>query len=164
MLSKGMVELLNQQITLELFSSHLYLQMSAWCDVKGLDGCATFLRAHAREEMTHGYKLFDYLNETGTMASLGSVDAPPKDFSSVGELFKRVHEHECAVTKEINKLVAAASKDEDFSTFNFLQWYVAEQHEEEHLFAQILDKIQIIGEEGAGVFFIDRAIGEMAKE
>lgn len=44
---------------------------------------------------------------------------------------------------------------------NFLQWYVAEQHEEEHTIQQVLEKIHNIGESGSGVYFIDRAIGQM---
>jgi len=164
MLSEPIVKLLNRQVTFEFYSSNLYLQMSAWCDVKGLDGCAAFLQAHAREEFEHGYKLFNYVNETGTMASIGAIEAPPQDFGSVGELFRQVYEHEVLVTKRINELVSATIKDEDFSTLNFLQWYVAEQHEEEHLISQILDKIKIIGEQGSGVFFIDKAVRELLRK
>jgi ferritin len=164
MLSENIVSLLNRQITFEFFSSNLYLQMSAWCDVKGLDGCAAFLRAHAREEFEHGLKLFDYVNETGTMATVSAVDAPPVEFGSVGALFQQVYDHEVLVTRRINELVSATMKEEDYSTFNFLQWYVAEQHEEEHLIQQILDKVKIIGEQGSGVFFIDKAVGELLRK
>lgn len=164
MLSKAMVQKLNEHVTLEFYSSNLYLQMSAWADLKGLEGCTAFLRAHAQEEMMHMHKLFDYVNETGAMAIIGEIKAPPNKYGSVGELFQKVYEHECFITGEINKLVAAALKEQDFSTFNFLQWYVAEQHEEEYLFQQILDKIKIIGEQGSGVFFIDRAVAEMMRQ
>jgi ferritin len=138
--------------------------MSAWADLKGLEGCTAFLRAHAQEEMGHMHKLFDYVNETGAMAVIGEIKEPPCEYDSVGDLFQKVYEHECAITEKINQLVAAALEEKDFSTFNFLQWYVAEQHEEEYLFQQILDKIRIIGEEGSGVFFIDRAVAEMMRQ
>ena len=49
----------------------------------------------------------------------------------------------------------------DYSSFNFLQWYVAEQHEEEHLFSRILDLIKITGLEGKGIYFVDKEIGQM---
>ena len=68
MLSESIVKLLNRQVAFEFYSSNLYLQMSAWADVQGLDGCAAFLKQHAREEFQHGLKLFSYINETGTMA------------------------------------------------------------------------------------------------
>ncbi len=72
------------------------------------------------------------------------------------------YEHEQSITKEINALTHTAFSDQDYSTFNFLQWYVAEQHEEEKLFKSILDKIKLIGPDGNGLFFIDQEIRRMA--
>jgi ferritin len=159
-----MVQQLNKHINLEAYSSNLYLQMSGWCEVKGLDGCAAFLRAHAQEEMGHLHRLFQYVYETGNMPLVGEVKAPPTEFPSVGDMFRQVYDHEVFITGKINELVSSAVEQEDHSTVNFLQWYVAEQHEEEHIFQQILDKIKIIGEEGTGVYFIDKTLGEMAKQ
>ena len=52
-------------------------------------------------------------------------------------------------------------KEKDYASFNFLQWYVAEQHEEEALFKGVLDKMEIIGLQGRGLFMIDREIGNL---
>lgn len=164
MLSKAMVKQLNEHVNLEFYSANLYLQMSAWTDLKGLEGCTAFLRAHAQEEMGHMHKLFNYINETGALAVLGGIMAPPSEFNSISELFERTYKHECFITGKINELVAFALQEQDFSTFNFLQWYVAEQHEEEYLFQQLLDKIKIIGEKESGLFFIDRAVAEMSRK
>jgi len=162
MLSQTMVARLNDQVNLEFYSSNLYLQMSSWCDARGLEGCSTFLRAHAAEEMQHMQRLFTYVNETGAMALLGQIDAPPTEFESVVDVFRGIYEHECLVTRRINELADTAFGGKDYSTFNFLQWYVAEQHEEEALFKSILDKIEMIGTDGKGLFFIDQEIGRMA--
>ena len=162
MLSQTMVARLNEQINLEFYSSNLYLQMSSWCDGRGLEGSAAFLRVHAAEEMQHMQRLFTYVNEAGAMAVLGQIDAPPTDFESVVVLFRRTYDHERLVTRKINELADTAFGEKDYSTFNFLQWYVAEQHEEEALFKSILDKIEIIGTDGKGLFFIDQEIGRLA--
>lgn len=162
MLSKNMTHLLNKQINLEFYSSNLYLQMRSWCDANSLDGCAKFLQQHADEEIQHMHRLFNYVNEAGSMALIGAIDEPKSDFKNVQDIFKMTYKHECLITKEINKLVKAASQEADFSTFNFLQWYVAEQHEEEHLFNSITDKIKMIGIEGKGLYFIDKEIGAIA--
>ncbi|HID82069.1 MAG TPA: non-heme ferritin [Chromatiales bacterium] len=161
MLSQKVTEHLNEQINREFYSSNLYLQMSAWCTFRGLDGCAAFLQAHAAEEMDHMQRLFKYVNETGSKAVLGQIDAPPTDFESVNDIFQKTYEHECFITKSINSLVHVAMAEEDYSTFNFLQWYVAEQHEEERLFKSILDKIEIIGTEGRGLYHFDREMGNL---
>ena len=157
-----MTQLLNKQINLEFYSSNLYLQMRSWCDANSLDGCAKFLQQHADEEIQHMHRLFNYVNEAGSMALIGGIDEPKSNFKNVQEIFKMTYKHECLITKEINKLVKAASEEADFSTFNFLQWYVAEQHEEEHLFNSITDKIKMIGIEGKGLYFIDKEIGDIA--
>ena len=69
--------------------------------------------------------------------------------------------HEKFVTSKINELADTAFQEKDYSTFNFLQWYVAEQHEEENLFNTILDKMRIIGTEGRGLYHFDQEISKM---
>ncbi len=164
MLTEKLVDKLNQQINLEFFSSNMYLQMAAWCEYKGLEGCSTFMQLHAQEEMGHMQRLFTYVNETGAMAVLGRIDAPPTEFASVKDVFQKTYDHECQVTRKINELADAALGEKDYSTFNFLQWYVAEQHEEEKLFKSILDKIEIIGTDGKGLFFFDQEMKAMAAQ
>ena len=162
MLTTASVERLNKQINLEQFSSNLYMQMSAWCDHQGYTGCAAFLRDHALEELQHMYKLFDYVCETGALAQLAAIEAPSATYDSLAEVFRLIYEHELMITRSINKLVAAALAEKDFSTFQFLQWYVSEQHEEERLFKGILDKISVIGLEGKGIYFLDKEIRKLA--
>ena len=158
MLTKVLVDKLNQQINLEFYSSNLYLQMSSWCEHAGLEGCAEFMHQHAQEEMGHMQRLFNYVNETGAMAVLGQIDAPPTEYESIADVFRKTYEHECLVTSRINELADVAMKETDYSTFNFLQWYVAEQHEEEKLFKSILDKIELIGSDPKNLFFIDQEV------
>jgi len=162
MLSKAMVNSLNNQIGLESYSSNLYLQMSAWAEVKGLEGCAAFLRSQAQDELAHMNRLFKYVYETGALPVIGAIKAPPTAYKSVSEVFQKVYEHEKFITGKINELLNLAIDERDHSTVNFLQWYVAEQHEEEHTIQKILDKIRNIGETGSGVFFIDRAVGAIS--
>ena len=162
MLSQKIIDRLNQQINLEIYSSHLYLQMSSWCAHKALDGCAAFLSLHADEEMAHMRRLLDYLQETGAYAVISGMQAPPFEFDSITPMFEQIYEHEQLVTSKINDLVHLANTEPDYATLQFLQWYVTEQHQEEFLFKSILDKIKLIGTEGQGIFFIDREIGNMA--
>jgi ferritin len=159
-----MIDQLNEQINLEIYSSHLYLQMGSWCAYKGLDGCATFLKQHADEESLHMHRLLAYINETGALAVLGEIQAPPIDFASLTDVFEKTYEHEKFITNKIKELVHLANSEPDYATLQFIQWYVAEQHQEEFLFKSILDKIHIIGTEGQGMFFIDREIGQMATQ
>jgi ferritin len=163
MLKPEMVKQLNKQINLEFYSSNLYLQMSAWCEEKGFEGAAMFMRKHASEEMDHMTRLFTYVSETGALPILGTIDAPPHEFESLADVFEKTYQHECEITEHINSLAHQAFTNQDYSTFNFLQWYVAEQHEEETLFKSVLDKINLVGHDGHALFFVDKDLAEMAK-
>ncbi|AAP96509.1 ferritin [[Haemophilus] ducreyi] len=161
MLQQAIVDKLNEQINLEFYSSNLYLQMSAWCSKNGFEGAAHFLLSHADEELAHMQKLFNYVSETGSLPILGKIDAPQADYPSLKALFDMVLTHEKHVTAKINELVEATSAAKDYSTFNFLQWYVAEQHEEEKLFSEILDKFSVAGEGKKSLYFIDKDLEEL---
>ncbi|MCG9712779.1 non-heme ferritin [Shewanella insulae] len=164
MLAQTMIDQLNAQINVEFFSSNLYLQMSAWCEDKGFEGAAKFMRAHAEEEMQHMHRLFTYVSETGGMPLLGAIEAPQSQFDSLLALFEYTYEHEQMITSKINALAHTAFTNQDYSTFNFLQWYVSEQHEEEKLFKSIVDKIRLVGEDGKALFFVDKDLAQMALE
>lgn len=162
MLSTKMIDKLNEQVTIEFESSNLYLQMAAWCEWKGFDGTAAFLKAHSEEERMHMMKLFNYLGETGNLAIISAMEKPRDEYESLQEMFGLILNHEKFVTSKINELVALAYEEKDYSTLNFLQWYVGEQHEEENLFTAILDKINLIAYDGRGLYLIDRDLGKMA--
>lgn len=162
MLTEEVTKILNRQINLEQYSANLYLQMSAWCDFKGLEGCASFLSRHSAEETEHMRRLFNYVAETGSLPIVGAVNAPPTAFEDVTDVFRQTYAHEQAITKSINNLVKTAFEAGDFSTFTFLQWYVSEQHEEEHLFKSILDKIEIVDLSGPGLFLFDKEVSGLS--
>ncbi len=162
MLSNNMITKLNEQIGVEFESSNLYLQMSAWCAFKGFEGAAKFLSTHAEEERMHMTKLFTYLGETGAMAVIPALSKPQQEYDSLAAMFEQILKHERFVTAKINDLVALSYEEKDYSTLNFLQWYVGEQHEEESLFSSLVDKINLIGHDGRGLYLIDRELGKQA--
>lgn len=165
MLSASILGLLNAQINLEFYSSNVYLQMGAWADREGLEGCSAFLAKHADEEMGHMRRIWNYVMEAGHMPVLGAIKAAPSKIKDVKSLFEEVYKHEQHVTAKINELAHAAFDEKDMITFNFMQWFVAEQHEEEALARSILDRIKVIGLDGKGLYFIDQEVGKIgAKE
>jgi ferritin len=161
MLKAEMVEKLNEQMNLELYSSLLYQQMSAWCCYHSFEGAAAFLRRHAQEEMEHMQRLFAYLTDTGNMPRINAVPAPVNEYASLDALFNATYEHEQLITRQINELAHAAMTSQDYPTFNFLQWYVSEQHEEEKLFKSVLDKLSLVGKSGEGLYFVDKELSTL---
>ena len=158
MISPKIEKALNQQVVLEAESSQVYLAMASWADVEGLNGVAEFLYRHSDEERMHMLKLLKFINERGGHGVVPLLKAPPLKYKGVSQLFKDVLNHEIHVSAEINKLVDVCLKEKDYTTHNFLQWYVSEQIEEEALARKIMDKLKLIGDDKAGMYIFDRDI------
>ncbi len=162
MLSSKVSSALNKQIQLEASSSQYYLAMASWAETQGLNGVAGFLYTHADEERMHMLKLIKFVNERGGQGIVPALEQPPVKFKSVKAVFEEILKHEIKVTNEINKLVEITLKERDYTTHNFLQWYVSEQIEEEALARQIVDKMKLIGEDKSGLYFFDRDLESIA--
>ena len=147
---------LNRQIELESESSQYYLSMASWAETLGMNGVAAFLYRQSDEERMHMVKLFRYINERGGHAVAPAIREPRKTFDSVVQLFELVLEHEVMVSAEINHLVESCLSEKDYTTHNFLQWYVAEQIEEEALARNVLDKLNLIGGDKGSLYIFDR--------
>lgn len=156
MLIKEIESLLNQQVELEAASSQYYLAMASWAAVKGYNGVSKFLYTHADEERLHMLKLVGYINERGGHGIVPALNAPPAHYNGIQEIFEQILKHEIHVSAEINKLVDKCLSEKDYTTHNFLQWYVSEQIEEESLARNILDKLNLIGNDKGGMYLFDR--------
>ncbi len=158
MLSKSIEKELNNQIKIEAESSQIYLAMACWAEVKGLEGVAGFMYSQSNEERDHMLKLIKYVNERGGHAQVSALSAPNVTFNSFKEMFEELYKHEVFVSESINELVHISLQEKDYSTHNFLQWYVSEQIEEEAMARTILDKINLIGDDKGGLYLFDRDI------
>lgn len=162
MISKKINNLLNKQIELEGESSNVYLAMASWAEVNGFEGVSKFLYHHSDEERLHMLKLFQFVNERGGHAEVPVIGKVAKDYKDVPAVFELLLKHEVNVSNEINKLVDACQIEKDYTTNNFLQWYVSEQIEEERLARSIMDKIKLIGNDKGGLYLFDRDLLQMA--
>ncbi len=162
MLSKKIEKALNNQIALEAAASQFYLAIASWTEVQGFEGISAFFYEHAEEERQHMLKLVRFVNERGSGAVIAKVDAPPKSFKSIAQVFDDLLKHEMKVTDAINKLVFLCLEEKDYTTHNFLQWYVSEQIEEENLARSLKDKLKLIGTDKSGLYLFDRDIQKIS--
>lgn len=158
MLNPDIASALNQQVELEAQSSHAYLAMAVWAETAGYDGTATFLYRHADEERLHMLKLIKFINERGNKAVVPALNAPSPSFDGLKAAFESVLNHETRVTESINEVVDLCLKLKDYPTYNFMQWYVAEQLEEEGLARKILDRLALAGDSSGALYHFDRDI------
>lgn len=158
MISERMEEALNRQLNAELYSAYLYLSMAAYYEASDLPGFANWMRVQAQEELTHAMKFFDYIVQSDGRVILETIEKPPEEWESPLDVSKHVLEHERKVTGLINDLVDLALEEKDHATYNFLQWFVAEQVEEENSAKELLRKVKLASESPAGLLMVDNEL------
>lgn len=161
MLSKNIEHALNNQIRIEAESSQTYLSMASWAETHGLEGISKFMYAQSDEERAHMLKLIRYVNDRGGHAKVSELKVPKTSYGTFKEMFEELYKHEVFVSDSINKLVDVSFSEKDYATHNFLQWYVAEQIEEEAQAKLILDKINLIGDDKGGLYLFDRDMQQL---
>ena len=159
MLSKNVENILVEQIKKEGYSSNLYLAMASWAEINGYEGISNWFYAQSDEERIHMLKIIGYVNERGGKAIVPEFEKPPMDYKTVKDAFIKVMEHEQFVTKSINEIVAVCINEKDFTTHNWVQWFVNEQIEEEASVRSILDKLKLVGDKN--MYMFDRDIMSM---
>ena len=159
MISKKVQDALNQQIKNELYSSYLYLAMSAHFESVSLPGFAHWMRAQSGEEYKHAMKFFDFITDRSGRVVLEAIDKPPAEYKAPLEVMKKVLEHEKKVTGMIHSLYELAVKEKDYPAQVMLQWFVSEQVEEEKSASDIIDLLKNVGDSTAGLVMVDQQLG-----
>ncbi|MBE9529209.1 MAG: ferritin [Proteobacteria bacterium] len=158
MISPEASNALNDHLNAELFSSYLYLSMSAYAAHKGWKGAASWLYVQAQEEMIHVQKMYAYIEDQDARVILEGIEKPPSDFGTMVELFDAVLAHERLVTGRIRDLMTHALEENDHATETFLQWFVTEQTEEEKSCKDVIDRLKLAGDTGLAIFMIDNEL------
>lgn len=159
MLQKKIEEALNAQVNAEMWSAYLYLSMSLYFEHEGRNGFANWFKIQFQEEQAHALALMDYLNARDAKVELKPISEVPTTWNSAIEVFEETLEHEKKVTAMINNLYAMAEEANDFATRQKLNTFVAEQVEEEETVRQIIDDLNLVGNDGTGLLQIDRELG-----
>ena len=158
MITSKLQQAVNDQITAELWSSNLYLQMSYFLKHQGWDGFAHWMKMHSDEEKEHADRMAEFLISRGGQVKLQMINLVPEGWGSVLEVFEHSLEQEKMVSKMIDKIVLHAIEEQDFATENFFRTFVDEQVEEEELFGGIVDRLKLGGD--AGLLFLDAQLGK----
>lgn len=162
MLSEKIQQALNRQITYEYAASYTYLAMAAYFESLSLTGFAHWFRVQSEEEREHALRFFDYVNDRGGRVSLGAIDEPQNEFASPLDAFERAFAHEQRVTASIHAIYTLAAQENDYATMSMLKWFIDEQVEEEKSVNDIIQHLKLIGDNGVGLFMLDRKLAERA--
>ena len=165
-MDKEVLDLLNEQIWLENHSSCFYLDLAIEFAEKGFNGMSQFFFLQAEEERQHMLKLIHYVLERD-----GKPEIPQYNYMEPSEeTFDVLFHFECAlnqevkVSEQVSKVVYKSREVSDIMTDNFMQWFVNEQREEESKFKDIIDKLKMVGDNGLGIYEIDKELGSIQNE
>lgn len=158
-MDKKLYEVMNEQVTKEFFSAYLYLSMAAYLENKGLSGMANWMKMQSQEEIFHGMKIFNYLNDRGEAVVLDAFEKPQTNFKSVRDVFEGALAHEQKVTASCNNVYSVALEVKDHAAVGFMQWFVDEQVEEESSVHDVLTKLNFIKEDSTGMLMLDKELG-----
>ncbi|HOK14706.1 MAG TPA: ferritin [Candidatus Kapabacteria bacterium] len=164
MIKKVIEDAINQQIVREMYSSNLYLAMSAYFASINLNGFSNWMHVQAEEEMMHALKFFDYLIDRGGKVKIGQIAAPPSEWESPLAAFEDALRHEQLVTGWINELADLAFNEKDHATSSMLQWFIDEQVEEEATTGEIVERLKLIGDSKGALFFLDNELKQRKSE
>lgn len=164
MISKPVLDAMNNQITHELYSAYLYLSMAAYFESENLLGFANWMYVQAGEEQEHAMKFFHHIHDRGGKVSLQAIQQPPVEFKSPTDVFQASYEHEQKVTGLINNIFTIASGEKDVASQVFLNWFINEQVEEEKNASQILDLLEKIGGSAGALYQLDHQLSKRKAE
>lgn len=158
MISEKVQDALNQQIKNELYSSYLYLAMSAHFESASLPGFAHWMQVQSGEEYKHAMKFYGYIVERGGRVVLEAIEKPPTEYKTPLDVMERVLEHEKKVTGMIHSLYELAVKEKDYPAQVMLHWFITEQVEEEKSASDIIDLLKNVGDSTAGLVMVDHQL------
>lgn len=160
MMNPKIQDAFNEQLSAELFSSYLYLSMSAYFESQNLKGMAQWMRVQAQEENMHAMRFFDFINERGGRVLLDKIGEPKTEWRSPLDAFEETCKHESKVTGLINDLADLSLAEKDHAASAFLQWFITEQVEEEATAQEIRDKLRLVSDNPVALFMIDQELGQ----
>lgn len=162
MLSKKLEEALNKQINAEFWSAYLYLSMSAHFAKEGKTGFANWFKVQALEENDHAMKFFEYIISRGGEVNIMPIKEVPHAWASPIDAFKAALAHEKQVTAMINGLMTLANEEKDYATSSMLKWFIDEQVEEEATAQEYIDSLEMIQDNGFGIYTLDKELKSRA--
>lgn len=160
MISDRMLKSLNEHLNIEFQSAYYYLAMSAYFLREDFKGFAQWMRAQHGEEMAHAMKFYDFIDDRNGTIELQTVKSEDANWDSPIHAFQCALAHEREVTSRIYDLVDLSLEVRDHASNTFLQWFVTEQVEEESTANDIIQQLKLIGEDGNGLFMLDRELGQ----
>lgn len=158
-MDKQVADLMKDQVNKEFYSAYLYLDISNYYYEKNLDGFGHWFMLQAKEEQQHALKILKYLQDNNEKVKLETIPAPEFNFTNLREPLVATLMHEQYVTGLIHAISKKARESDDFRSYQFMEWFVAEQGEEEKNTSDLIAKYDLFGDDPKGLYLLNNELG-----
>ena len=162
MLSKKLVELLNDQVNFEWYSAYMYLDIYTYYEDQNLHGFANWFDIQTQEERDHARLFMQYLMNNGVRVKLTTIQEPDQEYTDFRQPAVAAFEHEQLITSRINAIYSIAYEEKDFRTMQFLDWFVKEQGEEEKNTEDLIKRYDLFGKDPKSLYMLDNELSARA--
>jgi ferritin len=136
------VSRLNEQIGHEFAAHQQYVAIAVYYDAETLPQLARFFYRQAVEERGHAMMMVQYLIDADADVVIPGVSAPQTAFEDIVTPVALALRQEKNVTEQINALAATAREAGDFTSEQFMQWFIKEQVEEVATMSDLLRVVE----------------------
>ncbi len=158
-MNKKLELLFQQQANNELYSAYLYFKMAKYYQSLSLDGFSNYFLVQAKEEVEHADKFIEFLIDKGIEVEHKDIKAHTDKFKSIKDPLLLFVSQEIEVTKLIENIYRNAREVDDLDALNFLNWFINEQHEEEKISTELLQKYETLAEnDKAGLYELNKEL------
>jgi ferritin len=140
--ASAFVERLNEQIGHEFAAHQQYVACAVYYDGETLPQLARFFYGQALEERDHAMMMVQYLLDADAQVTVPGVSAPRTGFADIVEPVALALDQERRVSEQINQLAATARAEGDYTSEQFVQWFIKEQVEEVATMSDLLRVVE----------------------
>jgi bacterioferritin B len=145
MAAEAFVAQLNEQIGHEFAAHQQYVACAVYYDSETLPQLARFFYRQALEERDHAMMMVQYLLDSDEPVQIPGVSAPRVDFADIVAPVSLALDQERRVSEQINALAAVARNAGDYTSEQFMQWFIKEQVEEVATMSDLLRVVERSG-------------------
>jgi ferritin len=135
---------LNGQIVIELNTVSLFQSMYAWCEDRGFAGASKFFQSKVKEEQGHTNRVYQYVLNKGMLAITPTITSPTTEYLDLYDIIETCRLYQVGVTTSYEKLGELALAVGDHTTYNFIQFFIHDQIEEEATFITLCSQYDIL--------------------
>lgn len=160
MITERLSQMLVAQIQSELSAHQKYMGISIYFERRSLKRWAELFKKQSLEEAAHAMKILQFLVDQDVVFDLPALSGASTQYPHTTAAVEAALASERKVSGEFRAMAQAANEEGDWTVFQFLQWFIEEQVEEESKMGDLLNLLASGVNDFEAEALLDRFDGE----